>query len=334
MPFKTFIEPPPVYFMHIPKTGGTSLGKWLRICYGQRRYTDLDVLPLGRLSTETLKSFSCYHDWHYGRGMYELIGRPDLPSVTLLRDPVERTVSEFYERLRAAKRHPAHYRKEYLDIVNAAADKTFDLCLDHEFVRRYLTNVQTTCLGRRQDFAPYLQGGSLQPIDESIFLRPFKWFNDIDQTPARLLTNSHAWLDAMAAVGLTERYDDSVLLIADLLGLPLPVHLTPSNINPQRRNSSMRYRDQMPPAVIAYLEEINRFDLELYAHARELFKQQWARYQARPRRTYSMAPRLRLPVNEAGSGMKNWLRHHCPGMWVKMQKVRAQHRAARTEKGL
>ncbi len=45
------------------------------------------------------------------------------------------------------------------------------------------------------------------------------------------------------------------------------------------------------------MNSINQADLALYAC--ELFDAQLAHYQARPRRTISLAPRLRLPMQQA-----------------------------------
>ena len=63
----------------------------------------------------------------------------------------------------------------------------------------------------------------------------------------------------------------------------------------------MRYRQQLKPATLARIEEMNRYDAELHAYATALFEQQWANYQARPRRTYSIAPRLRTLLRPAKS---------------------------------
>lgn len=321
------IEPPPVYFMHILKSGGTTLGGWLRANYSRRGYIDLGVPRLGSLTGAALRNFTCYHDWHYGRGLFGLIGRPDLPVVTLLRTPVERTVSEFYERQRAfAAQQPAAFREEYRQLIAPIIGQPLAACIDHEFVTRYLTNVQTTCLGNEIDCAPFLKGGSQTTAPQPL-LRPFNLTDLIGQHDhAQRLSNAHAWLDEMAVVGLTERFAESLLLIADLLGIPVPADLPRANANPQRTGPAMRYRDQLAPETIARLEELNRYDLELYAHAAEVFEQQWARYLARPRRTYSLAAYQRVSVNRA----KGWLRRTWPGLAEGVRHVRAAWRSQRS----
>jgi hypothetical protein len=44
---------------------------------------------------------------------------------------------------------------------------------------------------------------------------------------------------------------------------------------------------------VAQLEELTAADQELYAFAVERFREQWSRYQARPRRAYSISAHVR-----------------------------------------
>jgi hypothetical protein len=57
-----------------------------------------------------------------------------------------------------------------------------------------------------------------------------------------------------------------------------------------------------------------------------LFEQQWARYQAQPRRTYSIAPRVRMPLRRVEAGLKSWLRRTWPGLVEHVRQVRAKRR--------
>jgi hypothetical protein len=97
----------------------------------------------------------------------------------------------------------------------------------------------------------------------------------------------------MAIVGVNEHFNESVLLVCDVLGIPAPTSLPRANRNPQRTNQKERYRSTLAPRVAEQLAELTQHDQELYSIAYERFQQQWAQYQAHPRRTYSIAPRLR-----------------------------------------
>jgi len=286
--------------MHVPKTGGVALGQWLRCAYG-RGYFDLDLPQIAELSDHRARSFRCYHAWHHGRSMFEWLGRSDLVVFTMLRDPIERVVSAFKFRQRRLVEAPTNFKQEYLALMRPIQSSRIEECLDHELITDILSNGQVRLLGIREDYATFLTDLRQNRQDDAL-LRPYAVASliDCDNLPL-LYTNARRWLDEMAVVGLTERYAESLLMIGDLLGIPVPTDQPRANVNPERTDATLRYRDQLAPDVVARLEELNRYDLELYTHATELFEQQWARYRARPRRTYCIATHVRhnlYPVRE------------------------------------
>lgn len=282
-------EPLPVFFMHVVKTGGMALGAWLRTNYG-RGYVDVGARRLARYTLAELQQFRCYHSWHYGQGMLDLIGRTDLATMTMLRDPVERTVSGFLFGRR----------------INQRAEQP--LAELQELLRRALphlqANVQTRMLGKRADYTAFLRQDTATERETPPIPGPL---DRSDRTPPPFAAAS-AWLDDMSIVGLTERYTESVILMADLLGLPVPARFPSANVNPQRTTFTMRYCDLLDADIVAQLEELDRWDRELYAQATELFAAQWARYQARPQRTYSIAAHIRPRLRPLKADVKRVIR--------------------------
>ncbi|WP_165360940.1 sulfotransferase family 2 domain-containing protein [Candidatus Chloroploca sp. Khr17] len=323
------LEPPPLYFMHVPKTGGMALGQWLRRVYGTG-YFDLNLPQITKLTGHRIQDFRCYHAWHHGRSMLEWLGRSDLTVITMLRDPVERVISAFKFHQRRAIEVPVNFKPEFLAMMRTVQHSRIEACLEHELITHMLSNGQVRLLGIRKDYAAFL-AAVRRNRQEDALLRPYDvpLLMDADDMPL-LYANAHAWLNKMPIVGLTERYPESVLLVADLLGIPAPTEPPRANVNPQRTDPAMRYRDQLAPEVVARLEELNRYDLELYAHATELFEHQWARYRAKPQRTYSIAPRLRIPLRGAESRLKRWLRRTWPGLAQQVRLLRAKRRNRRT----
>jgi hypothetical protein len=306
-----YFEPPPLYFMHVPKTGGVALGNWLRRTYG-RGYFDLDLPQIAQLTDRSIRDFRCYHAWHHGRSMFDWLGRADLVVITMLRDPVERVVSGFKHHQRIVAEAPTRFKQERLAMLRPIQNSRLEACLEDELITRMLNNGQVRLLGIRKDYAAFLSTVRQNRQGDAL-LRPYAVPLTVDRDNLPLLyANARAWLDEMAVVGLTERYAESMLLIADRLGLWIPTDLPRANLNPQRTSPAMRYQDQFGPEVVARLEELNRYDLELYAHAQELFEQQWARYQAKPQRTYSIAAHIRPRLQPVKAAVKRVIRWRPP----------------------
>jgi hypothetical protein len=280
-----------VFFLHIPKTGGTAIGSWLQSVYRVRDYLDVDIPQVAACSAERLSRYRCYHSWHHGRNMLEFIGRPDLAVFTVLREPIERTVSQFDQHKRWLAKHPQKFRPEYLEQMQPLLVGDISNCTD---ISR-ISPTQTALLGNRRDYRTFFENlrrsGSREQLQQ-----PF----GISQIPTPSpFDDACAWLRSMPVVGLAERFAESMQLIADLLCIPPPEELPVANVNPRRSHRENKYRDALPQDTLARLEEHNRHDFELYALAQELFEQQWARFNARPRRTYSIAPRLRAQTRRA-----------------------------------
>jgi hypothetical protein len=291
---KITYEPPPIYFMHVPKTGGTAVGTWLQTIYRARDYVELEIVRVAALAHDRLTNFRCYNSPHHGHGMLEWVTRTDLTAFTILREPIERSVSSYeYQR-----------RRQCLRWTNAPSPTTeremqkFNTSIDDVAQQRLMNIVgtQTDFLGRRRDYGTFFEYVRLRRAGGDVFplVKPYGIMDVADtNSPQQIYDRAVAWLHEMPVVGLTERFAESMLLIADMLGVSAPAAPPQANVNPERRDARQRYRDSLTPATLERLNEINKQDFELYAVAEDLFEQQWARFQKRRRRTISIAPRLR-----------------------------------------
>jgi hypothetical protein len=85
--------PDPIYFLHIPKTGGVTVHAARRLPPGSIcpawLWDQLLALPFAELSRY------CVFRGHFHGYLDRVLGRP-LRTVTVLRDPIERTVSAYY----------------------------------------------------------------------------------------------------------------------------------------------------------------------------------------------------------------------------------------------
>jgi hypothetical protein len=81
-----------LYFFHIPKTAGSSLGSFLRSVYPKEdRMPFVEMRHLTTANREFINKHR-YFQSHVGNLLYPFLDR-DIPTITFLRDPFEQSVS-------------------------------------------------------------------------------------------------------------------------------------------------------------------------------------------------------------------------------------------------
>lgn len=230
-------------FLHIPKAAGSTLHPVLERHYSKRAYRTITV-------PEQLEAFKQLPQTERGRirllkghmpfGMHAwLEGRSRY--VTLLRHPAERVVSHYYY----VKRRPGHYLHHHL----AAG---MDLA---EFASAGLS-------GELDNGQVRLLSGHDQDIPCGHCTR------DLLDTAQRNIEQH------FAVAGLTERFDESLVLMAIELGW----NWTPYYLNRNVTQDKPVAR-QIDPVALKAIEQANALDFELYDWASRRFQTQLARRQ-------------------------------------------------------
>jgi hypothetical protein len=241
-----------VAFLHIPKTAGTTLNAILASQYSPDETREIMMrgmswlVPRPRLVPKPLISFSkiwrLKSTLRYGRtvrmihGHFDLSIKPVLPDdvrlFTFLRDPVERAISHYY-----------HYRRQTGDPIQPVAMKS----TLEEWVRDCglveMDNGQTRRLAGEMNLPC---GRVTQEL--------------LERAKASLARN-------FAVVGLTERFEESLILLQRAFGWPLH-RFALRNVGDDRPR-----RDEVSEETLKAIEDRNRHDLELYRFACELFEQ-------------------------------------------------------------
>lgn len=245
-----------VVFGHIPKTAGSTFKTILWRQYRTREvffsmHPDRHADRFARLGQALADGTSPVRVvvTHAGYGVHDLLpAGNDYPAITFLREPIDRVISGYYMFLRQGKIPP-------------------DLSLE-DFVRTVPKpgwNMQTSFLSG-YFLACHLEGR--QP-DAAAF-------------DAAMLDRAKENLARHAVVGLTERFDETLLLLRETFGWER------RNLLYYRTNvgRNRKPRRQVSDEALAVVREHNALDLELYAFARRLFEERVA---ARP----GLADRLR-----------------------------------------
>ena len=294
----------PVYHLHLRKTAGSSLSGFLAPCYlRSQRLRLLDFRSLSAVSLGDLANFR-YYACHFGPGLLDLVNRPDAPVVTVLRDPVERLISSVLHLLNRTDTGTDLATPAYLEKVAALRRSTLlhqVEVLGTELFQNGMVQELGTCV----DVRPFLADGeytkthgqAIAPFTDSVI------FQRTELTA--MATFAHATLARMAVVGITERFAETLAVVAALVGVPAPEAVPMVNLGEGRgKVDAFHYRSTCPPEVIELAESLTVADRELYAHAEMLFAEQLARHRANPQRTYSVMPRVMQAVRPIWQGVR------------------------------
>lgn len=245
----------PILFVHIMKTGGTTLFEYLRRRYPGETFWPDPVLDLrydgARLDVRhhlTIPYLAALPDHrrerirvytgHLPLVAKEVLGDP-VRTVTILRDPVDRIISLLRQFRRSSPGVQDPTRRPPL------ADATLDEVYEHPAVFEPLVhNHQTKLLSMRMADAPQ---GYLDIVA-------------VDDERRRLALDN---LEQVDVLGVTERYPDFLDAAERRFGWKVPRSARANESPPERGPGAS-------PALVRRIAEENAIDVELYERAREL----------------------------------------------------------------
>jgi len=244
---------PLIIHFHIPRTGGTTVGRMLKFRLGfwppSRLLHHHDALGFYRvdgwenrvarihaLSPRAMKRVRLF-EAHAGYGLHELLPKPSI-YVTMLREPIDRALSAFFY----IRRKGLIAREETIEAFLARGDSPRMMApplhvwwLDNAFVR-------------------FLAGERGRVIDVPAG----------QVTRAMLDTAMERLENHIRFFGVMERFDASMVLLRRTLGWPHCYYIK------SKANDDRKRADEVDRATIDLLRERNAMDLELYARANEL----------------------------------------------------------------
>ena len=235
-------------FVHIHKTAGTTMHRIIERQFPSNNILSFDHDPhksineFKNLSQERMQRIRCLKG-HMPFGLHQLL--PRTPKYfTVLRHPVERAISQYYDlkTIEKQQQHPLHCF--YKIFFGRSLDEHVKFLYE-----RNQMNMQTGyisgCIGFDELNQPY---------------PPFP-ANAADLAKQNLATK-------FQVVGLTERFDETLMLMKQVFGFR-NIFYTRHNVTRMRPQ-----KNELPNSTIDLIKSASQFDLDLYMFAKQLFEQQ------------------------------------------------------------
>lgn len=247
-----------IHFWHIPKTAGTSVAGMIRRAYPASEcipaHTARDLLDM---RTADIPNYRCFTG-HFFSLLEPLVGRR-LPTVTILRDPVQQTLSL----LRHCQRYVpgAGLFAPFLARSLSFFWERFPPIrsrIESAWCPVLMNNFQTRVLGSNIPMPQHLAHnfyGLTYPFLERSFCSQGL---DMDKLYARAVQR----LESMVVVGTVERLSETAGRICDLLDIAPSARLPKENVS--------AHRPRLSSAFLELVGRQNEYDRKLHALANRL----------------------------------------------------------------
>jgi hypothetical protein len=240
-----------IIFLHVPKTAGTTMLHILNRVYAMERrcllYPDQTPIAESLAALNADQKLKLQLLAGHVRFGVDKVFTQEARYFTILRDPVERIISTYH-----------HIRREYrVGFRSALHEKAISSTL-HEYIV-YLSTTINQCNGMTFQMAgDHTNFDKLRRNDEG----------RLPDVPAEAFDIAkHNLATRFDVVGLTERFDESLILLKNTFGWRNIYHY-------DRNTTSQTERVVLLPETIELIKQTNQLDMDLYAFGKQLFEKQ------------------------------------------------------------
>lgn len=228
-------------FLHVPKAAGTTLHQIIERQYKSNAIFSLNVETneefineFTKLSESQRKNIRVLKG-HMNFGLHKFLPQP-FPYITMVRDPVERIISHYYYILR----NPTHYL--YNEVTSRNMSLKDYVCSE---ISIELDNDQTRLLaGRHKTDVGF-----------------GKCSSNVLETAKKNIE------EHFAVVGISEKFDETLILLKKLFGWKLPFYIK-ANVTTNRL-----LKKEIAEDTLKVIEKHNELDIELYTYAKKRLEQ-------------------------------------------------------------
>ena len=265
-----------IAFIHLPKTGGTTLRTLIKTCFPQNRICPQEYNALHLYSPAELAKYDFFAG-HFDYFSLRFIPRERIRCFSIFRDPIERLIS-FYK---FSKSHPPS--DEFINSVWTKLANSLDAAefFEHNCAinSRFINNSYLFFFGSSMDdettLAALAATTSASPVPNDLETAA-DTSTPTDTVVAALLARATQRVLDLNAIGITEKFSDSVEIIFLTLGFPVPPSIFPARVTDDLPNSDARF-SRVPPVVMTErlsraLQRLTKYDRVIYETARREFE--------------------------------------------------------------
>lgn len=283
-----------LYFLHIPKTAGTSMVKVLDdqffyydIC-PEEKWDDLIKKP-----TQNLSKYKLLRG-HFGFRIDSIFTQKPI-YITMLRHPVERTLSA-YEHIRRTID-----KTLFLKIFSDKNELT-DFFKDPE-TRGVFINSQVRHIGLDIDVPSILK--SKNEI-KNFYFQYAKFFINPNINDEKLLDIAKKRLSQFSFVGITERFEESLMLLSYTFGWNSINYIPKERITINRINP-----ESISNELMNQIKDDTKYDLELYNFVLKIFEKRFSTMVKELKEKYLTPELEKLPFTEMMFNLLEKHRDYC-----------------------
>lgn len=239
-----------LYFLHIPKTGGSSIKYWLGDMFSINHWMPHEILEsIDELPINEFQKYR-YFCGHFGLKLYDYLDKVPT-TVTWLRQPLLREISDYF------------YKKEYYDYLTKIANN-----YNSEWIRYYelINSMSISELCQSDIFLGYSDNLQVRYLSGT-----FPQSEKVECNSS-MLNAAKNNLEKIFYFGICEWMELSIDFLSYYLKLPeKPLQL---RYNSGKMSAKERMRT-LKPKEIDIITNANYYDLKLYHFAQELLLKRW-----------------------------------------------------------
>ncbi len=248
-----------LYYLHIPKTAGTSFTQVVIDNVGaDAYYQPMSIQQFLGMEPELIEKIR-FIAGHLVYDLSPIINR-HLVHLTMLRNPVSRTISQYLQ-VRRVPHSMGNDKVKEQSLLDFVKDP------ENRFV---YANSQTRQFGLDATISKIVE--TVDPAAYKGDIAPYVlWYSNARYNDANLLELAQSRLENIPFVGLSEQFDQSVELLCKTFGWETPTTQTLLNVGSNAL-------DDVPQEAIDIIHENTRLDAALYEMGKRIFEERYKQW--------------------------------------------------------